>query len=182
MSRIGMMPVNLPDGVEVFQEGSIFRVKGANGELQLEIIPYVNVSIDSRVVKVSIDSRKEGTREYMAKWGLFRSLVNNMVIGVSKGFVKELEMKGIGYRAQMIGEDLQMNVGFSHPVIIKRIPGIKIEVKENTNILVSGIDKQLVGQVSANIRKIRKPEPYKGKGIRYKGEIVRMKSGKKAKK
>ncbi|HBT95466.1 MAG TPA: 50S ribosomal protein L6 [Coriobacteriia bacterium] len=177
MSRIGKQPINIPAGVEVTIEGLTVKVKGPKGELEQTTTDYVSVS---QVEAQLIVQRKDDTREARSYQGLYRTLINNMVVGVSEGFSKKLEIQGVGYRAALKGSDLEMQLGYSHPVLVKADPGITFEVPAPTQITVSGIDKQKVGQVAADIRKWRKPEPYKGKGIRYEGEYVRRKLGKAA--
>lgn len=175
MSRVGNKPVDLPDGVDVKIDGSLIKVKGSKGELTRTFHERISFSLDDGVVTVT---RPDDARESRALHGLSRALLNNMVVGVSDGFRKELEIHGVGYRAAMKGRDLELLVGFSHPVVVEAPEGITFEVPEQTKIVVSGIDKEQVGQVAANIRKVRPPEPYKGKGIRYVGEYVRRKAGK----
>jgi len=175
MSRIGNAPIDIPTGVEVNIEGSDLTVKGSKGVLRLELTRAVKVSIEENKVLVS---RKKEDKQSKSLHGLTRSLINNMVIGVTTGWTKNLEMVGVGYRAQGGGDTVTLNVGYSHPVVVKAPEGITFVVAENTKISVSGIDKTLVGQISANIRKVRPPEVYKGKGIRYAGEYVRKKAGK----
>src|SRR3989344_6170588 len=167
MSRIGNAPIDIPTGVEVNIEGSDLTVKGSKGVLRLELTRAVKVSIEENKVLVS---RKKEDKQSKSLHGLTRSLINNMVIGVTTGWTKNLEMVGVGYRAQGGGDTVTLNVGYSHPVVVKAPEGITFVVAENTKISVSGIDKTLVGQISANIRKVRPPEVYKGKGIRYAGE------------
>ncbi len=181
MSRIGKQPVTIPSGVEVMVDEAMIRVKGPKGELSIVRPPLVTIEQDANEVRVSIPEDKKGDRIYKSYYGLTRSLINNLVLGVTQGYKKELEMKGIGYRAAMQGNNLVLNVGYSHQVNIPQEEGITFNVVDNVNITVEGIDKQRVGQVAANIRKVREPEPYKGKGIRYKDEIVRRKSGKSGK-
>ena len=175
MSRIGKMPVNVPSGVDVRIDGSNVTVKGARGELSREFHERVGVSIDGDVLTVS---RIDDTREARSLHGLSRALLANMVVGVSEGYTRLLEIHGVGYRAAMKGSAIELQVGFSHSVLVEAPEGITFEVPEPTRITVSGIDKEQVGQVAADIRKIRPPEPYKGKGIRYAGEHVRRKAGK----
>jgi large subunit ribosomal protein L6 len=175
MSRVGNKPVDLPDGVDVKVEGSAVTVKGSKGELNRMFHERMGFDIDEGVVTVT---RPDDTRESRALHGLSRALLHNMVVGVSDGFRKELEIQGVGYRASLKGRDIELLVGFSHPVVVEAPEGITFEVPEQTKIIVSGIDKEQVGQVAANIRKVRPPEPYKGKGIRYVGEYVRRKAGK----
>jgi large subunit ribosomal protein L6 len=175
MSRIGNKPVELPEGVDVRVDGSAVTVKGSKGELNRSFNERIGFDIDKGIVEVT---RPDDTRESRALHGLSRALLANMVTGVSDGFSKELEIQGVGYRAALKGKDIELLVGFSHPVVVTAPEGITFEVPEQTKIVVSGIDKEQVGQVAANIRKVRPPEPYKGKGIRYVGEYVRRKAGK----
>ncbi|MBI2593587.1 50S ribosomal protein L6 [Candidatus Daviesbacteria bacterium] len=175
MSRIGNNPILIPLGVDVNLEGNLVIVKGSKGTLSMELNPAVKVDIEDGKIKVSA---KKGFERGSALHGLTRSLISNMVVGVSTGWTRDLEMVGVGYRVQGGGESLTLNVGFSHPVIIKAPEGIIFTVADNTKIKVSGADKILVGQVAANIRKVRPPEVYQGKGIRYTGEYVRKKAGK----
>jgi len=175
MSRIGNAPISLPGGVEVKVSGNDVEVKGAKGALVQTVDPTISVSVDDGTVTLS---RANDERSTKALHGLYRSLISNMVLGVSEGYSKELQAVGVGYRAMLKGSDIELQVGFSHPVMIKAPDGITFEVPEPTKIIVSGIDKQKVGQVAANIRSVRPPEPYKGKGIRYKDEHVRRKAGK----
>ncbi|MDD3399581.1 MAG: 50S ribosomal protein L6 [Candidatus Paceibacterota bacterium] len=176
MSRIGKKPILIPQGVEIKIEGQKVTVKGPKGELSREVRPEIKVvQEDSQLV---ISPQKE-TKETAAFWGLTRALLANDIKGVTEGFVKRLEIEGVGYRAALEGQDLNLQMGFSHPVKIKAPEGITFSVEKNV-IIVSGIDKGLVGQTSARIRAVKPPEPYKGKGIRYEGEQVRRKLGKKA--
>jgi large subunit ribosomal protein L6 len=177
MSRVGSAPVSIPSGVEVKVDGSVVTIKGSKGELQRIFSEKVAVAVDDDQVVVT---RVDDVRESRALHGLTRALVNNMVVGVSDGFEKRLELVGVGYRASLKGKNLELLVGFSHPVEIPAAEGIELEVPENTKIIVRGIDKELVGQIAADIRAVRPPEPYKGKGIRYEGEYVRRKAGKAA--
>lgn len=175
MSRIGKMPVPVPSGVSVDIDGQSVKVKGPKGELNRLFHERVAIELEDGE---AIVNRVDDTRESRALHGLSRALLANMVAGVSDGYKKELEVVGVGYRAQLKGRDIEMQLGFSHPVNFAAPDGITFEVPEPTKIVISGIDKELVGQVAANIRKIRPPEPYKGKGIRYSGEHVRRKAGK----
>jgi len=175
MSRIGNAPVSVPTGVEVTIKGSTVAVKGARGTLTRTFTDKVSFSLAEGVVKVA---RSDDARETKALHGLSRALLRNMVIGVSEGFRRELNMVGVGYRAAATGKGVELLVGFSHPVKIEAIEGITFEVPEPTKIVITGIDKELVGQVAANLRSIRPPEPYKGKGIKYSDEVVRRKAGK----
>ncbi len=178
MSRIGKAPITVPSGVEVEIQGSQVAVKGPKGELDIEVAVGITVRQDGEEILVE---RSDDERRNRALHGLTRSLVNNMVLGVSEGFSKELEIVGVGYRAAAKGSALELQLGFSHPVNVEAPDGITFDVPEPTRIIVSGIDKQVVGQVAADIRSYRKPEPYKGKGVRYLGEHVARKAGKAAK-
>jgi large subunit ribosomal protein L6 len=169
------MPITLPSGVDVTVDGISVTVKGAKGQLNRSFDERIGFAIEDDVVSVT---RPDDTRESKALHGLSRALLANMVAGVSDGFSKELEIQGVGYRASMKGNSVELLVGFSHAVIVDAPEGITLDVPEPTKIVVTGIDKELVGQVAANIRKVRPPEPYKGKGIRYAGEYVRRKAGK----
>ncbi len=175
MSRIGNAPIELPAGVEASAEGNEVLVKGPKGSLTQTIDPRLSVSVEDGVLTVS---RQDDEREIRALHGLSRALIANMVIGVSAGYSKELQAVGVGYRGALKGTTLELQVGYSHPVSIEAPDGITFEVPEPTKFIISGIDKQLVGQVAANIRSVRPPEPYKGKGIRYVDEYVRRKAGK----
>ena len=179
MSRIGKLPVSVPAGVEVTINGSEVSVKGPKGELTQSF--HSELTIDKAEDGSIVVSRPDDERKSRAMHGLTRTLIHNMIIGVSEGYSKTLELVGVGYRAAVKGDHLELNLGFSHPVIVKTPEGIKFECPDQSKIVVSGIDKQQVGQVAADIRKWRKPEPYKGKGIRYEGEHVRRKEGKTAK-
>ena len=179
MSRIGKHPVAIPDGVEVALAGQLVTVKGKLGELSRTLADEVEVAQGDSGVRISPRGEDRRSR---AMWGLSRSLVNNMVLGVTEGFSKELQIVGVGYRAAAKGTNaLELQLGFSHPVNVEAPDGISFDVPEPTRIIVSGTDKQVVGQVAANIRSYRKPEPYKGKGVRYLGEHVARKAGKAAK-
>ena len=178
MSRIGKRPVPVPDGVDVTLDGLTVRVKGPKGELVREMPEGVQLSRDDDGAVVVIrdgDSRLERSRH-----GLVRSLIANMVTGVTDGYAKSLELVGVGYRAAARGSDVELQVGYSHPVTITAPDGIDFEVPQPTRVVVRGIDKVLVGQIAADIRKVRPPEPYKGKGIKYEGEVIRRKAGKAA--
>lgn len=176
MSRIGKQPVNIPDGVEVKIDGNTVTIKGPKGRLSFEFDSHLDVKVKDEELVVA-PKRKVG--DWKALWGLTRSLVSNMVEGVTNGFEKKLEIRGIGYRARLEGKDMVLELGFSHLVNYPIPLGIELFVEKNI-ITISGIDKQKVGQVAAEIRAKKKPEPYKGKGIRYVGEAVRRKAGKKA--
>lgn len=175
MSRIGNNPILIPAGTEVTLDGGVVTVKGSKGVLTMELNPAVKIEIEEGKILVKA---KKGVEKAAAMHGLTRSLINNMVVGVSEGWTKDLEMVGVGYRAQGGGETVTLNVGFSHPVIMKAPEGITFIVADNTKIKVSGFNKILVGQIAANIRGIKPPEVYQGKGIRYAGEYVRKKAGK----
>ena len=177
MSRIGRKPIPVPSGVEVDIKPGTVSVKGPRGELSERISPDIEVSLDDGRLVVT---RPTDRADHRALHGLTRSLVANMVTGVTDGFERRLEIQGVGYRAAMQGSNLEMQVGFSHPVSVKAPPGISFEVPQPTQIVVRGISKQQVGEVAAQIRKWRPPEPYKGKGIRYEGEYVQRKVGKRA--
>ena len=176
MSRIGKKPVDLPQGVEVTLDGARIVVKGAKGELSLALPATVTVKKDG--TQVTVEKAGGDDKQSRADHGTVRALINNMVKGVSQGYVRELEIQGVGYRASMEGNTLTMLVGYSHPVVYAVPEGIKLTVTDSTQLKVEGIDKQLVGQVAARIRGFCPPEPYKGKGIRYKDEHVRRKAGK----
>ena len=177
MSRIGKKPIPVPSGVDVTINGNHVAVKGPKGSLELDAPEDITVTREGDDLLVG---RPDDERQHRALHGLTRSLVANMVIGVTDGYAKTLEIQGVGYRAQKRGSDLELALGFSHPVPIKAPDGIEFEVPQPTRIVVRGISKQLVGEVAANIRKQRPPEPYKGKGIRYEGEYVARKVGKRA--
>ena len=175
MSRIGNAPIELSSGIEVSVDGDTVVVKGPKGTLTQALDPRISVSVEDGVVTVA---RVDDERESRALHGLSRALIANMVVGVMDGYSKELQAVGVGYRGALKGTTLELQVGYSHPVTIEAPDGIIFEVPESTKFIVSGIDKQLVGQVAANIRSVRPPEPYKGKGIRYVDEYVRRKAGK----
>jgi large subunit ribosomal protein L6 len=177
VSRIGKQPISLPDGVEVQVESGLVRVKGPKGELQERVSRDMTVKQENGSIVVT---RPSDRGEHRALHGLTRSLINNMVHGVTDGFEKRLEIQGVGYRAQLQGRKLVMSLGYSHPVEIEAPEGIDFEVPAPTQVVVRGISKQMVGETAANIRKQRPPEPYKGKGIRYQGEYVARKVGKRA--
>ena len=180
MSRIGNTPITVPSGVDVTLSGRSISVKGPKGSLERELPGSITIDKDGETLTVS---RPDDESKTKALHGLTRSLVNNMVIGVTVGFKKELEIHGVGYRAEAKGPNaLRLNLGFSHPVDVSAPEGISFEVPQQTQVIVIGIDKEIVGQVAANIRSIRKPEPYKGKGVRYVGERVLRKAGKAGKK
>lgn len=175
MSRIGRKPINIPAGVEVKIDGNVVTVKGAKGTLTQKFHPNMTISQEGSEVLVT---RPNDDKENRALHGLTRTLVHNMVLGVTEGFTKELDVQGVGYRVQKQGQNLVMNLGFSHQVIVSETDEIKIDAPTPNKIIISGIDKQKVGQFAAEVREKRPPEPYKGKGIRYAGEYVRRKEGK----
>jgi large subunit ribosomal protein L6 len=177
MSRIGRKPIEVPAGVTVAIEPESVRVNGPKGELVERIHRDITVEQNENIITVT---RPTDRGEHRAMHGLYRSLVANMVVGVTDGYQKTLEIQGVGYRAALRGRDLELALGYSHPVSIKAPDGIDFEVPVPTRVIVKGIDKQLVGEIAANIRKQRPPEPYKGKGIRYEGEYVARKVGKRA--
>jgi large subunit ribosomal protein L6 len=176
VSRVGRLPVGIPSGVDVKISGSHVRIKGPKGELEYTFTPEIKIEVKENEIQVS---RPSDARDMRSLHGTTRALIQNMVTGVTDGFQKELQLVGVGYRANMSGSSLELNVGYSHPVVVDPPQNITFEVGErNQQIFISGIDKQVVGQVAADIRKIRPPEPYKGKGIRYKDEYIRRKAGK----
>jgi large subunit ribosomal protein L6 len=175
MSRVGKKPIEIPTGVTVTLNGSIVTVKGPKGELTRSFNPDITINVEENVINVV---RPSDSKEHRTIHGTTRALLANMVEGVSKGFERNLELIGVGYRAQKQGKKLILNVGYSHPVEIEPEEGIEIEVPSNTKVTVKGINKERVGALAANIRDVRPPEPYKGKGIRYEGEYVRRKEGK----
>ena len=178
MSRIGNKPVQIPAGVEVAVNGNNVVVKGPKGQLELDVFEKLTINVEDNVLTVS---RPDDERETRARHVLTRALIHNMVVGVSEGFEKKLELAGVGYRVQQKGKNLEFSLGFSHPVIVEAPEGITFEVPDNTHVNVKGINKQQVGQIAAEIRGHRPPEPYKGKGIHYVGEHIRRKLGKAAK-
>ena len=183
MSRIGKAPIALPKGVEVKvdEKTNTVTVKGPKGQLQQTVNPDIHVAVEDGHVVVS---RPSDDREHRAQHGLYRALIHNMVVGVSEGYRKEMELVGVGYRATATGQVLELSLGFSHAIYIKLPPEVKVEAKTERNknplIILESSDKQLLGQVCAKIRSLRKPEPYKGKGIKFVGEVIRRKSGKSA--
>ncbi len=177
MSRIGNTPIPVPNGVTVTVQGDVVSVKGSKGELTTQIQSGIKVKVEDGQVVVS---RKNDERQTRAFHGLVRSLIENNVVGVSEGYKKTLKLVGTGYRVAAKGAGLSVSVGYSHPVDINTVPGVELKAEGNDTIHISGIDKQKVGQAAADIRKIRPPEPYKGKGIRYEDEVVRRKAGKAA--
>jgi large subunit ribosomal protein L6 len=177
MSRIGKKPIEIPDGVSVDVKPGAVVVKGPKGELSQDIVRDIKVSLDDGIVTVE---RPTDRGEHRALHGLTRSLIANMVEGVTSGYERRLEIQGVGYRAQLKGKALEMSLGYSHPVTVQAPDGIEFEVPQPTEVVVRGIDKQLVGEMAARVRKSRPPEPYKGKGVRYAGEQVARKVGKRA--
>jgi large subunit ribosomal protein L6 len=177
MSRIGKLPIKLPPGTQARIENNFIYVKGPKGELKEKLHNIVNVVIENEEIIVKIKNLKN--KKERAFWGLYRSLINNMVIGINQGFEKKLQINGIGYKVNLVGRVLVLNLGFSHPVNFKLPDGIDAEIEGNV-VTIKGSDRQLVGEVSAQIRKIRKPEPYKGKGIKYLDEVLIKKEGKTA--
>ena len=175
MSRIGKKPIEIPAGVSIEINNATVTVKGPKGELSRSFNPDIEIKVEENVINVS---RPSDAKEHRALHGTTRALLSNMVEGVSKGFEKGLELIGVGYRAQKQGTKLVLNVGYSHPVEIEPEAGVEIEVPSNTKVIVKGTNKERVGALAANIRDVRPPEPYKGKGIRYEGEFVRRKEGK----
>ena len=178
MSRIGKQPIGIPSGVQLTLTGSSLHVKGPKGELVRTLHPVISLKIAEGVAEVHVRTPED--KNQRALWGLFNRLITNMILGVTKGYEKQLELNGVGFRANTSGRTLTLNVGFSHPVEFGLPLGIEAKVEKNV-ITLSGIDKEVLGESAAQIRRIRKPEPYKGKGIRYVGEVVRKKAGKAAK-
>ena len=180
MSRIGKLPISIPAGVTVSQKDNVVTVKGPKGELSQFVDPSIVMTVEDGNITFTLneENTEVDLKQQHAFHGLYRSLVNNMVVGVSEGFSKELEINGIGYRAAKQGKDLVLNIGYSHQVIMPEIDGITIEVPNNNSIIISGADKQKVGQMAAVIRGKRPPEPYHGKGVKYSTEYVRRKAGK----
>ncbi len=177
MSRKGKVPIPLPKGVEVKQDGINLTVKGPKGSLELKVMPIIGVKVEEDKIVVSL---KKDNPDHNKWLGLFRSLIANMVIGTTQGFQKNLAMVGVGYRANVQGNSLNLQVGYSHPTMAEIPEGIDVKVEKNTKIIISGIDKQKVGQFAADVRSVRPPEPFQGKGIRYEDEHVRRKAGKAA--
>ena len=175
MSRIGRKPINIPAGVEVKIDGSVVTVKGPKGTLTQKVHPNMNVAVEGNEIVVT---RPDDEKENRSLHGLTRTLIHNMVVGVTEGYKKTLEVNGVGYRAQKQGSNLVMNLGFSHQVIVSEVPGITIDVPNANTVVISGPDQQQVGQFAAEVREKRPPEPYKGKGIKYDYEVVRRKEGK----
>jgi large subunit ribosomal protein L6 len=178
MSRIGRLPIDIPSGVDITIDGQHVAVKGPKGELALTVKEPIEAS---KVENQVIVTRPDDERSSRSLHGLSRTLINNLIIGVTEGYQKELEIVGTGYRIASQGQGVEFQLGYSHPIMVQPPAGITFTVEGNTKLVVSGIDKQAVGEVAANIRKLRKPEPYKGKGVRYEGEKVRRKAGKSGK-
>lgn len=177
MSRLGKKPISIPVGVETKIVEDQIIIKGPKGEIKQKIHPLVIINIENNNLKISVTNPEN--KKQKALWGTFVRLIQNMIEGVTKGFEKKLQLVGIGFRAQVSGDKLVLNIGFSHPIDYQIPSSVKISVDKDI-ITISGIDKQLVGEVAAQIRKLKKPEPYKGMGIRYLGEVIRKKAGKKA--
>lgn len=177
MSKIGKKPIDIPQGVEVKFKDGVFDAKGPKGTLSMEVNPQIKMTISDQEIIVE---KARNSKEASALWGLTRALLNNILMGVSVGYEKKLELRGVGFRMSISGKKLVMALGFSHPVEVEIPDDLTVKVEENNVLSIFGIDKQKVGQFSANIRKLKKAEPYKGKGFRYEGEIVRRKVGKKA--
>lgn len=177
MSRIGRKPVTVPAGVKIAITGQDVQVEGPKGKLALAVHPAIGVSMDESSKEILV-TRSNDERQNRALHGLMRSLVNNMVVGVSQGYVKKLEIQGVGYQAQLKGRQLVLQVGYANQIILEPPASVTVVLADSTHIAISGPDKQAVGQFAAVVRKCRPPEPYKGKGIRYEGEVVRRKSGK----
>lgn len=175
MSKIGKKPITIPDGVEVALRDGVFEVKGKQGAISVKLLEYVSAEIKDKTIRLTIGANHKQAR---ANWGTMGSLLQNAVKGVSEGFTRALEIEGIGYSASLEGANLVLKVGFTHPVKFMPPEGIKVTVEKGV-IKVFGVNKALVGETAAQIRKVRKPEPYKGKGIRYQGEVIRRKEGKK---
>ncbi len=177
MSRIGAMPIEVPEGVDIESTEEKIVVKGPKGSIETKVDNRIKVNFENSTISLE---RLNDEPKVKGLHGLYRSLIFNSIVGVTEGFSKTLELQGVGFKAQLKGKDLELLVGYSHPVIFKGVDGIDINVPEENSIIVEGIDKGLVGQVAANIRSVKPPEPYKGKGIRYKDEYVRRKAGKAA--
>ncbi len=178
MSRIGDQPILIPAGVTVEKQDRLVSISGPKGKLDLILNPAINIETEGQSIIVK---RKDNQKKVKSLHGLVRNLLSNMIVGVTQGWSKSLELVGVGFRAEVSRDKLILNVGYSHQVEVLAVEGIKFEVVDNTKIKVSGIDKQLVGQISANLKKVREPDVYKGKGVRYSGEYIRKKVGKSAK-
>jgi large subunit ribosomal protein L6 len=176
MSRIGKIPITVPAGVEVKIDGSLFKVKGPKGELSIKLYPGISAEADGNQIHLKPEQGRE--EELSPFHGLNRALAQNMILGVTEGFAKKLKIIGTGYQAQLQGKKVSLQVGFCNPIELEIPPGLTVEIPNPTEILISGIDKQVVGDFAARVRKVRPPEPYKGKGIRYHDEVVRRKAGK----
>lgn len=176
MSRIGKKPVPVPAGVTATVDGQTVKAKGAKGELSYVVNEEVLVSLEDGAVSVT---PRDSSKDARSKWGMARTMISNIFVGVTDGFEKKLEINGVGYRAAMQGKNVQLSLGFSHEVVYEVPTGITVTVPKPTEIVISGIDKQVVGQVAAEIREYRQPEPYKGKGVKYAGEVIVRKEGKK---
>jgi large subunit ribosomal protein L6 len=177
VSRIGKKPIAIPKGVTVSIKDHLVTVKGPKGELSQTVHPAIGIAVKEQEILLT---RSTDAKQERALHGLWRALVNNMVVGVTDGYSQKLEIVGVGYRAEMKGTRLNLNIGYSHPILFAPPEGVKIEAPTQTNITISGTDKQLIGLVAAKIRSVRAPEPYKGKGIKYEGEYIRRKAGKAA--
>ena len=178
MSRVGKMPVKVPEKVKVNLAGGVFRAEGPLGKLEVRVDPLLEVKVADGIIVIT---RRNETADARCRHGLIRNLIRNAVEGVSQGYKRELDITGVGFRAEVKGASLNMTLGFSHPIEFAIPPGIKIAVEKQTHLTVSGYAKDLVGETAARIRKLRRPEPYKGKGIKYAGEVIRRKAGKAAK-
>ena len=176
MSRIGKKPISLPDGVQATVTGQLVKVKGPKGELDVTLVKDVGVALEDGLITIT---PRDQSKQSRSLWGMSRTLVQNLVDGVTNGCTKTLEIQGVGYRAALKGKDLQLQLGLSHEVLYVVPEGVKVACPKQTEVIVTGIDKQVVGQVAAEIRQFRPPEPYKGKGIRYQGEYIFRKEGKK---
>ncbi len=177
MSKLGKQPILLPKGVECTVDNMLVTVKGPKGKLELKVLKKINIVVEDGSVSLLIENEKDCHSKFH---GLYRTLINNMVLGVTTGFSKKLELKGVGYRAAVQGNDVNLQLGFSHPTIKKIPEGLSVDVEKNTLVTISGIDKQLIGQFAAELHHLRKPEPYKGKGVHYVGKYLRRKAGKSA--
>jgi large subunit ribosomal protein L6 len=175
MSRIGRLPITIPSGVEIAIDGNHVSVTGPLGTLERDVAPELRIVREDGTLRVERPNDDKRSREL---WGLTRTLLSNMVVGVTDGFRKGLEITGVGYRAQLVGRKLQLNLGYSHPIEIDPPEGVSFEVETPVRLAVVGFDKELVGHIAARVRSTRKPEPYKGKGVRYSGEVIRRKAGK----
>jgi len=177
MSKIGKKPIEIPEGVEIRLEGDVIHAKGPKGELNVKVLPAVKLEIDKTQIIVKKADEQASSNAF---WGLMRALINNIIVGVKEGYEKKIELQGVGYRMSVQGNKINMALGFSHPVEAEVPAGLTAKIEDNNILVISGIDKQAVGQFAANIRSLKEVEPYKGKGFRYVGEKVRRKAGKKA--